>query len=70
MDCEVSERGVASLHREYNTLVNAGLGASHEWLDTEEEILKKVPLLPRESIKVRLLIRIENLCLSTHEDVC
>lgn len=53
MDCEVSESGVAALRREYETLVNAGLGDSHEWLDGEDEILAKLPLLPRESIKVR-----------------
>lgn len=53
MDCEVSEEGIASLRREYETLTNAGLGKSHEWLDTEDEILAKLPLLPRDSIKVR-----------------
>lgn len=52
MDCEVSERGIDSLRREYDTLINAGLGQTHEWLDTEDEILKKCPLLPRENIKV------------------
>lgn len=52
MDCEVSKSGVAALRREYETLVNAGLGQTHEWLDTEDEILEKLPLLPRESIKV------------------
>ncbi|KAJ4422365.1 hypothetical protein N0V82_003019 [Gnomoniopsis sp. IMI 355080] len=51
MDCEVSKSGVDSLRREYETLVNAGLGETHEWLDTEDEILAKLPLLPRENIK-------------------
>lgn len=53
MDCEVSEEGVAALRREYDTLVRAGLGASHEWLDGEDEILEKVPLLPPDSVQVR-----------------
>lgn len=55
MDCEVSERGIESLRREYKTLVDAGLEQSHEWLDNEDEILKNCPLLPRENIKVRIL---------------
>lgn len=55
MDCEVSERGIESLRREYKTLVDAGLEQSHEWLDNEDEILKKCPLLPRENIKVGIL---------------
>lgn len=54
MDCEVSEGGVAALRREYETLVDAGLGESHEWLDGEDAILAKVPLLPRDSVKVRV----------------
>lgn len=52
MDCETSKEGIATLRREYETLVEAGLGASHEWLDSEDEILHKVPLLPRENIQV------------------
>lgn len=53
MDCEVSEKGVAGLRREYETLVKAGLQDSHEWLDTEDQLLEKVPLLSRDNIKVR-----------------
>lgn len=52
MDCEVSEHGVAGLRREYEKLCDAGLGETHEWLDNEDKILEKVPVLPRDSIKV------------------
>lgn len=52
MDCEVSDRGIESLRREYQTLINAGLEETHEWLDNEDEILNKCSLLPRENIKV------------------
>lgn len=52
MDCEVSEHGVAGLRREHEKLIDAGLGPTHEWLDNEDQILEKMPLLPRESIKV------------------
>lgn len=52
MDCEVSESGIAGLHRQYQALIDAGLGDGHEWLDSEDDILKKVPLLPLESVKV------------------
>lgn len=44
---------MASLKREYQTLIEAGVGETHEWLENEDEILAKVPLLPRENIKVR-----------------
>lgn len=53
LDCEVSEKGIAGLRREYQTLIDAGVGDTHEWLDSEDKILAKVPLLPRENIKVR-----------------
>lgn len=53
LDCEVSEKGIAGLRREYQALIDAGVGDTHEWLDSEDKILAKVPLLPREKIKVR-----------------
>lgn len=53
MDCEVSEEGVAAIRREYDVLVKAGLGHTHEWLDSEDELLDKMPLLPRGNIKVK-----------------
>lgn len=56
LDCEVSEKGIASLRREYQTLIDAGVGDTHEWLDSEDKILAKVPLLPRENIKVRSML--------------
>ncbi|KAF3766204.1 FAD dependent oxidoreductase [Cryphonectria parasitica EP155] len=51
MDCEVSEEGVAALWREYQTLIDVGVGETHEWLDTEDKLLEKAPLLPRDNIK-------------------
>lgn len=54
MDCESSEKGVAALKHEYDVLVRAGLKDTHEWLDSEDQILEKVPQLSRENIKVRL----------------
>lgn len=53
MDCEVSEEAVAGLRREYETLVNAGFADTHEWLDSEDQLLEKVPQLSRDSIRVR-----------------
>lgn len=32
-------------------MLHAGLGNTHEWLDNEGEILKKMPLLDRDNIK-------------------
>lgn len=52
MDCEVSETGVAGLRREYEILVDAGLKETHEWLDSEDQLLEKVPQLSRDNIKV------------------
>lgn len=52
LDCEVSKEGIAGLRREYERLIDAGAGDTHEWLDSEEKILAKVPLLPRENVKV------------------
>lgn len=56
MDCEVSEDGIAGLRREYQALVDAGVGDTHEWLDSEDKILAKVPLLPRDNVKVRYIL--------------
>ncbi|PSR82225.1 fructosyl amino acid oxidase [Coniella lustricola] len=51
IDCEVSPKGIAALRREYEILVEAGLHQGHEWIDTEDELLAKAPLLPEENIK-------------------
>ncbi|KAI1396452.1 fructosyl amino acid oxidase [Hypoxylon fuscum] len=53
LDCESSEKGVASLRQEYQELLDAGAGLekSNEWLDSEDAILAKMPLLPRDQIK-------------------
>jgi sarcosine oxidase / L-pipecolate oxidase len=52
MDCEHTEEGIEGLRAQYQTLLDAGLGAENEWLDSEDEILAKMPLLKREKIKV------------------
>lgn len=44
---------MAGLRREYDILVGAGLKDTHEWLDTEDQLLEKVPQLSRDNIKVR-----------------
>ncbi|KAL2135308.1 hypothetical protein VTI74DRAFT_9076 [Chaetomium olivicolor] len=53
LDCEHTEEGIASLRRQYQSLLdaNAGLEETHEWLDNEDAILAKMPLLPRDQIK-------------------
>ncbi|KAI1868528.1 uncharacterized protein JN550_006444 [Neoarthrinium moseri] len=53
IDCESSEQGVAALRQEYQAILDAGAGleTTHEWLDSEDEILKKMPLLQRDQIE-------------------
>ncbi|RYO87785.1 hypothetical protein DL762_004075 [Monosporascus cannonballus] len=53
LDCEHTEKGVESLPRQYQSLLDAGVGLekTHEWLENEDEILAKVPLLQRDQIK-------------------
>lgn len=57
LDCEYTEEGLESLRQEYQSLLdaNVGLDETHEWLDSEDEILAKMPLLPRDQIKVGVL---------------
>ena len=45
---------MADLRQEYKALLDAGAGLeeSTEWLENEDEILQKMPLLEREKIKV------------------
>ena len=49
---------MASLREEYQALLdaNVGLEKTHEWLESEDEILAKMPLLEREQIKVSVLL--------------
>ena len=49
---------MASLREEYQALLdaNVGLEKTHEWLENEDEILAKMPLLEREQIKVSVLL--------------
>jgi sarcosine oxidase/L-pipecolate oxidase len=53
LDCAHGEKGIASLKSAYQALLDAdaGLGATNEWLDSEDEILAQMPLLSREQIK-------------------
>lgn len=53
LDCEGSAAGIAGLRAQYQTLLDAGAGleATHEWLDSEDAILAKMPLLPRDQIR-------------------
>ncbi|KAI1377078.1 fructosyl amino acid oxidase [Hypoxylon crocopeplum] len=57
LDCEGTEKGIASLRRQYQDLLDAdaGLDKSNEWLDSEDAILAKMPLLQRDQIKVDFL---------------
>lgn len=53
LDCASSENELKSLREEYARLLNAGVGLekTHEWLDSEDQILKKAPKLHRENIE-------------------
>ncbi|KAH9886896.1 fructosyl peptide oxidase [Xylariomycetidae sp. FL2044] len=53
LDCEGSEKGIASLRKQYQSLLDAdaGLEKTTEWLESEDEILAKMPLLSRDQIK-------------------
>jgi sarcosine oxidase/L-pipecolate oxidase len=53
LDCAHGEKGIAGLKSAYQALLDAdaGLDATNEWLDSEDEILKKMPLLSRDQIK-------------------
>ncbi|KAF2184602.1 fructosyl peptide oxidase [Zopfia rhizophila CBS 207.26] len=53
LDCAHTKDGIADLRRTYQALldVNAGLEKTTEWLDSEDEILEKVPHLQRDHIK-------------------
>ncbi|KAI1767953.1 fructosyl amino acid oxidase [Hypoxylon sp. FL1150] len=53
LDCEGTEKGIVSLRRQYQDLLDAGVGLeeSNEWLDDEDAILAKMPLLQRDQIK-------------------
>ncbi|KAI1099332.1 fructosyl amino acid oxidase [Jackrogersella minutella] len=53
LDCEGSEEGIADLRKQYQDLIDAdvGLDKTNEWLETEEEILAKMPRLQQDQIK-------------------
>lgn len=60
MDCEQTEEGIEGLRKQYKKLLDAGVGLekTHEWLNNEDEILAKMPLLKRENIKVAAILSI------------
>ncbi|KAH8906489.1 fructosyl peptide oxidase [Coniochaeta sp. PMI_546] len=53
LDCEHTPEGIESLKKQYQALRNAGVGLeeTHKWLDNEDEILSKLPLLQRDRIQ-------------------
>ncbi|KAL2146173.1 hypothetical protein VTI28DRAFT_5013 [Corynascus sepedonium] len=53
LDCESTEEGILDLRREYQSLLdaNVGLEETHEWLDNEDAILARAPLLQRDKIR-------------------
>lgn len=53
LDCAHTPGAVEGLKTQYQRLLDAGaqLGESHEWLDGEDDILAKMPLLHREQIR-------------------
>lgn len=55
LDCDNSEEGIKSLRRQFQALLDAGAGLekTNEWLDNEDAILEKMPLLERDQIKVK-----------------
>nr|6Y4J_A Chain A, Fructosyl Peptide Oxidase [Escherichia coli] len=51
LDCAHGEKDIADLKKRYQNLVDWGLDATVEWLDSEDEILKRMPQLTRDQIK-------------------
>ncbi|KAL2867716.1 NAD(P)/FAD-dependent oxidoreductase [Aspergillus lucknowensis] len=53
IDCSSSEEGIASLRRKHKALISAGVGLekTNFWLESEEEILAKLPQFTREQVK-------------------
>lgn len=53
LDCEHTAEGIESLKEQYRQLCDAGVGLerTHDWLDNEDEILSKMPLLQRDQIQ-------------------
>lgn len=53
LDCEHTEEGIEGLRKQYQTLLDAGVGLekTNVWLETEDQILEKAPQLEREKIK-------------------
>ncbi|KAH8732319.1 FAD dependent oxidoreductase [Phaeosphaeriaceae sp. PMI808] len=53
LDCAHGEKGIADLKQAYQAMLNADadLDATNEWLDSEEEILARMPLLSKDQIK-------------------
>ncbi|KAF1932882.1 fructosyl amino acid oxidase [Didymella exigua CBS 183.55] len=53
LDCAHGKKGIASLQQAYQALLdaNAGLETTNHWLDSEDAILSKMPLLDRDQIQ-------------------
>lgn len=54
MGTSSSKEGIASLRREYQSILDAGIGLekSNFWVDSEDEILAKLPQFTKEQVKV------------------
>ncbi|PCG97016.1 FAD dependent oxidoreductase [Penicillium occitanis (nom. inval.)] len=53
MGTSSSKAGIASLRREYQSIIDAGIGLekSNFWVDSEDEILAKLPQFAKEQVK-------------------
>ncbi|KAL4886624.1 FAD dependent oxidoreductase [Aspergillus karnatakaensis] len=53
VDCSSSSEGIKNLKKKHQALIEAGVGLekTNVWLDSEEEILAKVPHFTREQVK-------------------
>lgn len=57
LECANGDRSIADLRLAYQKIVDAGLGDTHEWLDSEDQILMKARVLDRERMKVSIALK-------------
>jgi sarcosine oxidase/L-pipecolate oxidase len=55
VDCSSSKEGIAELKEELKTLIDAGFGLDKtgSWLESEDEVLAKMPWFTKDHVKVR-----------------
>ncbi|KAJ3454495.1 hypothetical protein MRS44_013095 [Fusarium solani] len=53
IDCSSSKEGIANLRRKHQTLIDAGVGLvqANTWLESEDELLAKMPWFTKEHVK-------------------